>query len=146
MKLVITDKHKDRVNKLFEWLLYLIGYTIIFILITNLFKSVYIDTKHTYIYSVLVVVILSILNSTIKPILVTLTLPIIGITFGIFYPFINLFLLKLADWILGPHFQLENIYIAFFVALLLSIINFIIEHLVIKPIIKGVKNHGKNSV
>ena len=142
MQLVI----KNRINRLFDWLLYMIGYTLVFILVSNMFKSVYIDTSHSYIYSIVVVLILYILNKTIKPVLVTLTIPITGITLGLFYPFINLFILKLVDWILGSHFQLENIWIALLVAILLSIINFIMEELVIKPIIKRVNKNGKSSV
>ncbi len=142
MQLVI----KNRINRLFDWLLYMIGYTLVFILVSNMFKSVYIDTSHSYIYSIVVVLILYILNKTIKPVLVTLTIPITGITLGLFYPFINLFILKLVDWILGSHFQLENIWVALLVAILLSIINFIMEELVIKPIIKKVNKNGKSSV
>lgn len=141
MQLVI----KNRINRLFDWLLYMIGYTLVFILVSNMFKSVYIDTSHSYIYSIAVVLILYFLNKTIKPVLVTLTIPITGITLGLFYPFINLFLLKLVDWILGPHFQLKNIWIALLVAILLSVINFIMEELVIKPIIKRVNKNGKSS-
>lgn len=141
MQLVI----KNRINRLFDWLLYMIGYTLVFILVSNMFKSVYIDTSHSYIYSIAVVLILYFLNKTIKPVLVTLTIPITGITLGLFYPFINLFLLKLVDWILGPHFQLKNIWIALLVAILLSVINFIMEELVVKPIIKRVNKNGKSS-
>lgn len=142
MQLVI----KNRINRLLDWLLYLIGYTLVFILVSNMFKSVYIDTSHSYIYSTAVVLILYLLNKTIKPVLVTLTIPITGITLGLFYPFINLFILKLVDWILGSHFQLKNIWIALLVAILLSIINFVMEELVIKPIIKRVNKNGKSSV
>ncbi len=142
MQLVI----KNRINRLFDWLLYMLGYTLVFILVSNMFKSVYIDTSHSYIYSTAVVLILYILNKTIKPVLVTLTIPITGITLGLFYPFINLFILKLVDWILGSHFQLKNIWIALLVAILLSIINFIMEELVIKPIIKRVNKNGKSSI
>ena len=142
MQLVI----KNRINRLFDWLLYMIGYTLVFILVSNMFKSVYIDTSHSYIYSIAVVLILYVLNKTIKPVLVTLTIPITGITLGLFYPFINLFILKLVDWILGSHFQLKNIWIALLVAILLSIINFIMEELVIKPIIKRVNKNGKSSI
>lgn len=141
MELVIKDKKKLRINKVFEWLLYLVGYIISFIIVTNLFDSIYIDLNHYFIYSILIVTVLSLLNKTIKPILVTLTIPITGITLGAFYLFINLFMLKLTDWIFGSHFQLENIFIAFFVAILLSIVNFLIENLIVKPIIKGVKKH-----
>ena len=143
MNILVTKENKIRVNKFIEWILYLFGYTITFILITNLFKSVYIDMKHTYLYSILVVLLLSILNSTIKPVLVTLTMPLTGLTFGIFYPCINLFLLKIADWILGSHFELENIFIAFLLAILLSITNFIVENLIIKPLIERVKKKWK---
>lgn len=145
MKLVVTNKNKARLNRLLELALYLVAYTLTFIIVTNLFKSVYIDTKHSYIYSIIIVLILSALNSTVKPILVTLTMPLTGITFGIFYPCINLFLLKLADWILGSHFELENILVAFFMAILLSVINFIVENLIVKPIIERVKKYGKSS-
>ncbi len=141
MRLVIKDNKKLRINKVFEWLLYLVGYIISFIIVTNLFDSIYIDLNHYFIYSILIVTVLSLLNKTIKPILVTLTIPITGITLGVFYLFINLFMLKLTDWIFGSHFQLENIFIAFFVAILLSVVNFLIENLIVKPIIEGVKKH-----
>ena len=127
-----------KINHLLELVLHLAAYTLVFILITNLFKSVYIDTNHTIIYSVLVVVILSILNNTIKPILVTLTIPITGITLGLFYPFINLLLLKIVDWLLQSHFELNDFWIALLVAVLLSVSNMIIDHIVVNPIIKGV--------
>lgn len=143
--LVIKEEKKQRMNKVFEWILRIIGYTLIFILVTNRFESVYIDMKHSYIYSVLVILILSILNNTIKPVLVTFTIPITGLTLGIFYPLINLFILKLVDWILGPYFQLKNIWIALLVSILLSIMNFLMDSLIISPIIKGVKKHGQSS-
>ena len=91
-------------------------------------------------WSILIVLIIYLLNKTIKPILVTLTIPITGITLGLFYPCINVFILKLVDWLLGPHFQVTNLYIAFFAAILLSITNFIVEE-IIKSIINKVKDH-----
>ena len=146
MKLIIKGKNSERLNHLLDWLIYMAGYTLVFILVTNMFKSIYIDIEHSFIYSILIVLILYVLNKTIKPVLVTLTIPITGITLGLFYPFINLFILKLVDWILRSHFELENIWIALLVAILLSIMNFIMEELIIKPIIKRVKKNGKSSV
>lgn len=146
MQLVIKGKNSERLNRLLDWLLYMIGYTLVFILVTSMFKSIYIDINHSYIYSFLVVVILYVLNKTIKPALVTLTIPITGLTLGLFYPFINLFILKLVDWILRSHFELKNIKIALLVAILLSVMNFVMEELVIKPIIKRVNKNGKSSV
>ena len=92
-------------------------------------------------YSALATFIIYVLNQTIKPILVTLTIPITGLTLGLFYPFINLFILKLTDWILGPHFNLTSFWVAIVISLLISIMNFLVEGLIIKPILKRVKVH-----
>lgn len=135
--------NKLKVGYLLEWLFYLIGYTIVFILVTNIFDSIYIDTKHSYMYSILIVLSISLLNKTIKPILVTLTIPITGLTLGLFYPFINLFILKLVDWIMGPFFQLNSFWIALLVAVLLSMINFIAEELILKPVVERIKKKWK---
>lgn len=54
-----------------EWILYVLGYTVVFIVLTSFFHSIYIDTNHNYIYSFLIVFIVSILNKTIKSILMT---------------------------------------------------------------------------
>lgn len=140
MKLVIKEKNKTRINKGIDWLLYMIGYTIVFIAVTSLFKSIYIDSNHLIIWSAIIVLIIYALNKTVKPILFRLTIPITGITLGLFYPCINVFILKLVDWMLGSHFEVKNIFIALFVAILLSITNFIMEE-IIKSIIKKVKKH-----
>ena len=124
-----------------DWLLYMIGYTFVFILVTSLFSTIRIDSNHFIIWSFIIVLIIYILNKTVKPILVKLTIPITGITLGLFYPCINVFILKLVDWLLQSHFEIENIYIALFAAILLSITNFIMEE-IIKKIISKVKKHG----
>ena len=141
MKLVIKEKNKVRINRLFDWLLYMIGYTLVFILVTSLFPSIHIDEDHLIIWSIIIVFIIYILNKTVKPILVTLTIPITGITLGLFYPCINVFILKLTDWLLQSHFDVTNIYIALLAAILLSITNFIMEE-IIKSIINKVKKNG----
>ena len=137
MRLVIKEKSKTRINGFIEWLLYMAGYTFVFIIVTNLFKTIYIDTNHSLNWAVLTVLIIYILNKTIKPILVALTIPITGITLGLFYPCINVFILKITDWLLGSHFEVTNLFVAFFAAILLSIMNFIMEK-IIKKIIEKV--------
>lgn len=141
MQLVIKEKNKIRINRLFDWLIHMIGYTIVFIAVTSLFNSIYIDSDHLIIWSAIIVLIIYILNKTVKPILVTLTIPITGLTLGLFYPCINVFILKLADWLLGKHFEVKNLFIALFVAILLSITNFIMQE-IINSILKKVKKHG----
>ncbi len=140
MQIIIKEQDKVRINKLIEWMMYFIGYTIVFIITTSLFNSIVIDKNHFIIWSMIIVFITYLLNKTIKPILITLTIPITGITLGLFYPCINVFILKLVDWLLGPYFQINNLFVAFFAAILLSITNFVMEE-IIKSILSKVKNH-----
>ena len=140
MQIIIKEQDKVRINKLIYWTLYFIGYTIVFILATSLFNSIVIDNNHLIIWSIVIVFITYLLNKTIKPILITLTIPITGITLGLFYPCINVFILKLVDWLLGPHFQVNNLLVAFFAAILISVTNFIMEE-IIKSILSKVKKH-----
>ncbi len=140
MQLIIKEKNKTRINRFLDWIIYMIGYTVVFIFVTSFFKTFYIDSNHLIIWSSIIVLLIYILNKTVKPILVTLTIPITGITLGLFYPCINVFILKIVDWLLGPHFQIENLLIALLVAVLLSITNFIMER-IIEKIIEKVKSY-----
>ncbi len=140
MQLIIKEKNKIRLNRFIDWIIYMVGYTAVFIFVTSFFKSIYIDSNHLIIWSTIIVLLIYILNKTIKPVLVTLTIPITGVTLGLFYPCINVFIIKLVDWLLGKHFQVKNLLIALLVAILLSIINFIMERF-IENIIEAVKNH-----
>ena len=131
---------QTKLSRFIDWVLHMAGYTLVFIFVTSFFKSIYIDSDHLIIWSAIIVLTIYILNKTVKPILVTLTIPITGLTLGLFYPFINLFILKLVDWILGKHFQLYNFWIALLVSILLSTINIIMDK-IINHLIRGVKGH-----
>lgn len=137
MKSLIKNK---KIIKMLDWLLHMIAYTIVFIIVTSFFKSIYVDKNSFILYSFIIEILIYILNKTIKPILVTLTIPITGLTLGLFYPCINVFILKIVDWLLGKHFDISNIFVAVFVAIILSIINFILDNK-IKKISKRIKNH-----
>ena len=45
---------------------------------------------------------------------------------------INVFILKITDWILFSHFEIEGIIIPFFLAIIISITHIIMEHFVNK--------------
>lgn len=140
MKLVIVDKNnKARLNKLIEWFIYMVGYTISFILISLMFGTFQINDDHIILYSFLAVVLIYILNKTIKPILVKLTLPLTGITMGLFYFVINAVILKLVDIIMKDNLNFTSGWRLFFIAILLAVTNAIIEELIIKPIIRRFK-------
>ena len=144
MKLIIIDKKKNiaRFNRFVEWLIHTIGYTFILISMSVIFKkSFYINNKYFGLYGLIASILISILNQTIKPMIVLFTLPITGITLGIFYPFINVFILYLVSFILGKNFVIHGIFIPFLIAILISIMNILMDGLVIKPILGRVKNN-----
>ena len=142
MRIIVKTKEKIRLNRFLEWLLYFASYSIVFFLISKVFKSFYIDPTHPALFSILASFIIYILNQTVKPVLVRLTIPVTALTLGLFYPFINLFILKLTDWILGKYFNLLDFWVALAISILISVANVLIEEFVIKPIIRKVKHHG----
>lgn len=136
----MDEKNKSIVINFIEWIIQMIGYATILVLVATFFDTFYIDDKHMYLYGIAATLIIFLLNKTIKPILFFLTIPITGLTVGIFYPCINLFILKLTDWILGSHFQITNIFIAFLLAILISVMNHIVDSVIIRPIMRRIKN------
>lgn len=142
MKIINIDKNKNiQINKFIEWIIYMIGYTVAFLLVSKLFGTFQINEDHTYIYSFISVLLIYLLNKTVKPILFKLTLPITGITLGLFYFVINSVILKLVDIIMGSRLDFTNIWKLFFIAILLSVTNLLIENVVIKPIIRRFKKN-----
>ena len=95
----------------------------------------YLIHKYFGLYALLASIIIYILNQTIKPILVYLTLPITALTLGLFYPLINVLILYITSFILGNNFQIHGIIIPFIIAILISLLNIFVEGLIIKPII-----------
>lgn len=135
------EVNKENMVRFMDWVIYMLGYAFVFILASFLFKSFYIDTTCYGVYAFLAVIIIYILNKTVKPILVKLTMPITGLTLGLFYFVINLFILKITDWILLSHFNLGNTFYAFFIAIAISGMNIVMERIIIKPIIRRLKKH-----
>ncbi len=119
--------------KLFDWVIRILGYTVILMLMTLVFKNtLYIDNSYYGLWCLIASILIYLLNKTIKPFLVWLTIPITGITLGLFYPFINLIILKIVSLILGKHFAIYGIWFALLVAICISILNVILDMTVFK--------------
>ncbi len=128
----------ERIYKVFDWIVRMIGYACILVLTSLIFDdTLYIDNGYYGLWSLVAAVIIYLLNKTIKPLLVWLTIPITGITLGLFYPFINLIILKLVSLILTPHFEIYGIWYAVCAAILISVLNVLMDTLVFD------KLHGK---
>jgi putative membrane protein len=137
MKVVIINDETKKINVFIDWLIYMLGYTVVLIAVSLIFKkTMYIDNSMFGLWGFLAAVIIYILNKTIKPILVWLTLPITGLTLGLFYPFINVFILNIVEFILEDHFHIEGILMSFLVAILISLMTTMMNNLIIDPIIK----------
>ena len=138
MKKVVKPKKKGGFGlvKILEFILYAVFYTGIFALVAKLFKSFEINGEPKVLFALLAVVIIDILNKLVKPLLVTISTPITGITFGLFYFVINSFILWLTDLIMLDTLNFTNIWLILVIALLISIMNLIAKKLIIEPIIR----------
>ena len=129
-----------KINKYIDWLIRMIGYALVLIAVSIIFKNtIYIDNSYFGFWGLAAVVIIFILNKTVKPVVVWLTLPITAITLGLFYLIINVLVLKITDFILMSHFDTNGIIMPCIVSLVLSVMNTIMDKVITNNIIK-VKN------
>ncbi len=131
----VEKPKKSFKHTVYEILLYLFSYSITLFLLQMFFKSIKI-AEPKILWILVAVVIIYILNKVVRPVLVTLTMPITGITFGLFYFVINTLLLKVTDWIMFSKLDFTHIWILFLISILLCILRFLIEDVILKPIIK----------
>ena len=142
MKIIIEDEknHRFRLNETIEWLIGMVGYALILIAVSLLFpKTLQIDSNLFGLWALVAAIITFILNKTIKPILFWLTLPITGLTLGLFYPFLNVFILYIVSFLLQEHFQIHGIGMAFLIAIIISNMNMLMDTIVLTPLFRGKK-------
>ena len=133
MKIIINNKNNGNphLNYFIDWLIHMIGYALVLITVSVLFqRTIRIDNSMFGLWALLASVIIYVLNKTIKPILVWFTLPITGLTLGLFYPFVNVFILYIVSWILGSHFVINGIFMSFIVAIFISLMNLFMDSII----------------
>ena len=129
-----------KICKYTDWLIRMIGYALVLIAVSLVFKNtIYIDDSYYGIWGLITVIIIFVLNKTIKPVIVWLTLPLTALTMGLFYLIINVFILKITDFILMSHFDIKGIVMSFIVSIVISIMNVMMDKVITNNIIK-VKN------
>lgn len=129
-----------KIGKYTDWLIRMIGYALVLIAVSLVFKNtIYIDDSFYGIWGLITVIIIFVLNKTIKPVIVWLTLPLTAITMGLFYLIINVFILKITDFILMSRFDIKGIIMSFIVSIVISIMNVMMDKVITNNIIK-VKN------
>ena len=129
-----------KISKYVDWLIRMIGYALVLITVSVVFKNtIYIDNSYYGIWGLIAVIIIFVLNKTIKPVIVWLTLPLTALTLGLFYPIVNILVLKITDFILMGHFDIHGTIMIFIVSIIISIMNTLMDSLIIKNILR-VKN------
>ncbi len=124
-------------RKFVECLLHIGCYALVLVIASKLFPNHIILNEENYgIWAIWVSMIIFVLNKTIKPILTWLTLPITAITLGLFYPFINVLILKLVSLIFGDYFEVKGIILLALISIFISIMNFIMERMFINPLLR----------
>ena len=142
--IVVNNKKKEieyRLNLFLEWLIYMVGYAIILLITSNIFRSLYVEN---FIIGLIAAIIIYILNKTLKPVLVTISLPLIGMSLGLFYFVINVIILLIVDLLLGSHFKMTGIFSPFIVSIFISVTNVLLDNLIIKPIIERIRKDESN--
>ena len=119
-----------------EWCLTLIISALSIILATKVFKGFYVESFE---YALITSIVIMILNKLLKPILKVLAFPITVLTLGIMYPIVDTIILKISSLIMGSHFVVEGWVIPFFVSIFIAVLNVILDALITKSIMRGLK-------
>lgn len=112
---------------LMRWLISIFLNAVALIAVAQLFDSFHLDGFGT---AFLASFILSILNVIVKPILVIFTLPITFFTLGLFLFVINAITLMITQAVMGSSFVIDGFGIAIVAAIIISILNLILNKLV----------------
>lgn len=125
---------ENKLNNFLDWVIHIAGYSLTLFLVDIIFNAFEVDNV---VYYFIASILIYILNKTVKPIVFKLTLPITGLTFGLFYFVIDFLMLEIVDLILMRHFDIYGIFWGIFMAFVIAVVHFIIEEVLIKPLIRS---------
>ena len=83
-------------------------------------------------HAIILAAVLSLLNVSVKPLLIFLTIPATILSLGLFLLVINALIIELAAWIITPGFTVDSFWWALLFSILLSFVNGIFDKLTIK--------------
>ena len=128
-----TNNENNLLNKFLDWVIHIGGYSLTLFLVDIIFNAFEIDN---IVYYFVASILLYILNKTIKPIVFKLTLPITGLTFGLFYFVVDFLMLEIVDLLLMRHFDIYGIFWGIFIAFTISVVHVLIEEIIIRPLVR----------
>lgn len=120
-----------KVREIVSLILELLTGALSLMLASYLFKSFYVEN---FWYACLASILISVFSVYLKPLFEFLTLPINMLTLGLSSPLINVLILKVTSLVLGNKFIVSGWIIPFFIAIFISIVNVILNNLIVNPI------------
>lgn len=101
---------------------------------SSIFKGFYVENIF---YALVTSLVISLLNTFVKPILIYFTLPVTIMSLGLLYPIVNVIILKLASLIMGKSFVVEGWILPFFIAIFISIVTSILQKIIVDGYKRG---------
>lgn len=114
-----------------EFIVGIFVYAMVLMMASGLFEAFYV--KNLF-FAIIASLILSLLNATIKPLLVVFTLPLNIITLGIAYPLVNVIILQFCDFLMGSTFDISGFFAPFFIAIFISFMKILLDNLITKKV------------
>ena len=130
-KLYKIDSRRDNRVDFTTLITSIVVYAVVLLIASSLFTNFYVDG---FVNAIIAACILSVLNYTIKPLLVYWTLPLSIVTYGIAYPIVNMIVLKLCDILMGSAFIIKGFFSAFFIAIFISVLRIIFDAMITKKV------------
>jgi putative membrane protein len=114
-----------------RWISSILVNSLVLIVVAGYFESFYIEGVGA---AIIASIILAVLNVLVKPILILLTLPVTVLSLGLFLFIINAITLWMTQSIMGESFVIETFGMAILAAIVISILNLMIQKVIIEPL------------
>ena len=113
-----TNVSYTKSSAFIEFIIDTLAVAVILMLAQKIFNNIYIES---FWYAFIAALIISFLNNTIKYFLVLFFMPITILSLGLFYPIIDVIILKITSFFLGSSFNIVGWFTPFFIAIFISI-------------------------
>ncbi|MCD8503304.1 MAG: phage holin family protein [Bacillaceae bacterium] len=114
-----------------KWIVQLLINSIVLLVVAGYFPGFHIDSISA---AILASVLLAMINTILKPVLIILTLPVTVLTFGFFLFVINAITLLITASLMGDAFIISNFPMAVIAAIIIALLNLLLNHFFVKPI------------
>ncbi|MDQ0244704.1 putative membrane protein [Bacillus fengqiuensis] len=116
-----------------HWFISILVNALVLIVVAGYIDTFYLESVSA---AILASILISVLNVIVKPVLILLTLPVTVLTLGLFLFVINAITLMMAQSIMGDSFVIEGFGTAMIAAIIISLLNILIQKLIIERLQK----------